>query len=459
MQTILKQKQTSFTEGPLFMPILQFSFPLMLGNILQLLYNAADTVVVGQFGSTQSLAAVGSTTSIVALAVNLFVGLSVGVSVMVAQQIGAKREKDISETVHTAMMVSALIGTLLMIVGVIMAKQLLLWMDTPTDVLAPGKLYIQIYFIGMPASMVYNFGSAAMRAAGDSKRPLYYLSISGLVNVLLNLLFVIVFRMDVAGVALASAISQFLSAVFVVRAMLCTKDCYRMSLKKLRIHRDKLIEMIRLGLPAGIQNTLSSVGNIMIQSSVNTFGAAAMAGKTVASSIETFVFNAIIAFSNAALTFTGQNVGAKQFDRIGKITRICLSLVMIVGIGMAAVIYYFRMSLFRIYTSDAIVMEYASERMGVIITTYFLAGIMNVMCSQLRAMGMSLTPMIVSSVGLCVFPIFWIFTVFQQYHTLQVLYMSYPVSWVLTTLVHTVCYFAVFRRLVRKHQTETEYST
>lgn len=454
MRFSFRQQNTDFTEGPLFGRIVLYCIPLMLSGMLQLLYNAADIVVVGRFGSTQSLAAVGSTASIISLLVNLFLGLSVGVSVMVAQQIGARKDKDVSETVHTAVAVSLITGTVVGIFGLIMTRQFLIWMDSPEDVIDLATVYMKIYFLGMPANMLYNFGSSVLRATGDTKRPLIFLTISGAVNVLLNLLLVIVFRLDTAGVAIATVISQILSAALVVLALMHAHDACHLDLRKIRVHKAKMIEMIRLGLPAGLQSSLFSISNIMIQSSINSFGSLAMAANTAGSNLDGFIYIAMNSVYHAAITFTGQNVGAKKYDRIGKITGACTVIVVLIGAVLGAIVLAFRTPLLQIYTDEAAVIEMATMRLAIMASTYFICGIMEVICAQLRAMGRSLVPMLVSVLGACGLRMVWIYTVFVWVHTLPVLYLSYPVSWAATAAAHFVCYVIVKRGLVRRCQAE-----
>lgn len=453
----MHHQNNDYTEGPLLWRILIFTFPLMLSNMLQLLYNAADVMVVGQFGTTQSLAAVGSTGSLTGLIVNLFLGLATGVSVMVAQQLGARKAKDVSDTAHTAVLISLIGGVVISVVGVLFARQWLEWMGSPDDVIDLAALYMRIYFIGMPANMLYNFGSAILRASGDTKRPLMYLSISGLINVLLNLLLVIVFHMDVAGVAIATVAAQVISAILVLLALMHSEECYRIDLRQLRIYKSKLIQMIRLGLPAGLQSSLFAISNILIQSSINSFGAAAMAGNTAGSNIDAFIYTAGNSVYHAGVTFTGQNVGAKKYHRIRRITWICVSVVLVICLTITGLVYLLRTPLLSIYTSDPEVLYYANIRLNIMGTTYFLAALMDLMCGQLRAMGKSLVPMIVSVFGACGLRIVWIYTVFAfWFHSMESLYISYPITWFITGAVHFICYLVVKRNLIRKNEQNSE---
>ncbi len=445
-----KSYEIDMCNGPLLGKILAFSIPLMLSGMLQLLFNAADIVVVGQFAGNDSLAAVGSTSSLINLLVNLFIGLSVGANVLVARFYGAGQKKELSEMVHTAILTSLVSGVLLIFVGVLLAEPALRLMDTPEDVLVQAVLYMRIYFVGMPVMMAYNFGSAILRAVGDTKRPLYYLLAAGVVNVVLNLVFVIVFSLGVAGVAIATVISQVVSALLVLRCLMHSDGDYRLILKELKIVPDKLFKMIQIGLPAGLQGMLFSISNVLIQSSVNSFGSIAMAGNTAASNIEGFIYTAMNSLYQTAISFTGQNYGTQKYKRIGKILLQCQLIVIIVGLVGGNAAYFSSGTLLRLYSKDAQVIEYGVLRLSIICTTYCLCGMMDVMVGSLRGMGYSIMPMLVSLSGACLFRVVWIYTIFKQYHTLKCLYLSYPISWTLTFLVHLLCFAVVYRRLCRK---------
>ena len=441
-------------NGPLFGKILIFAVPLMLSDMLQLIFNAADIIVVGQFVGHTALAAVGSTGSLINLLVNVFVGLSVGTNVLVARYYGARDAKHLHETVHTSVLTSVLSGTALIVIGLILAEPLLTLMGTPDDVLDQAALYMRIYFVGMPASMLYNFGAAILRAVGDTKRPLYFLFISGIVNVILNLVLVLVFHLGVAGVAIATVTSQVISAVLVALCLIKTDAPYRLELKKLRIHKSKLLEIIKIGLPAGMQGAVFSISNVLIQSSINSFGSTVMAGSTAASNIENFVYTAMNALYQTALSFTGQNVGGGKYKRIGKIMRICVLDVTAIGILLGGGAYLCGSTLLSIYTSDPQVIQYGLERMMFVCLPYFLCGIMDTLVGSLRGMGYSIMPMIVSLTGACVLRIVWIMTIFQMNPTLSTLFLSYPVSWFVTALAHFICYLIVHHRFMQKHAAE-----
>lgn len=442
-----KKYEIDMCNGPLAGKILLFYFPLMLSGILQLLFNAADIAVAGRFAGNEALAAVGSTSSLTNLLVNLFIGLSVGANVLVARFYGAGQTDELKSMVQTAVATSVIGGVILVFVGFFVSKPALTLMGTPTDVIAHSVLYMRIYFAGMPFMMAYNFGAAVLRAVGDTRRPLYYLLIAGVVNVLLNLLFVIVFQMGVAGVAVATVISQVISAFLVLRCLIISDSVYRLELKGIRIAGDKLAKMVQIGIPAGLQGALFSISNVLIQSSVNSFGKIAMAGNTAGSNLEGFVYTAMNAFHQAAISFCGQNYGAMKYKRVAKSLFICLGFVTVVGLVMGSGAYLFAGTLLKLYSTDAEVIGYGILRMSYICIPYCLCGMMDVMVGGLRGMGYSIMPMIVSLTGACLFRVVWIYTVFQQYRTLDCLYISYPISWGLTFLVHLACFAVVYRRL------------
>ncbi len=437
-------------SGSLLPKILLYSLPLMLSGILQLLFNAADIVVVGRFAGNDALAAVGSTSSLINLLVNVFMGLSVGTNVMVARFYGAGQKKELEEMVHTAILTSIVSGVILIFVGLALSRPALLLMDTPENVIDQSVLYIRIYFVGMPAMMLYNFGSAVLRAVGDTRRPLYFLMIAGVINVVLNLFFVISLSMGVAGVALATIISQAVSAILVLLCLMRSESDYRVELKKLRIVKDKMLKMIQIGLPAGMQGDLFSVSNVLIQSSVNSFGSIAMAGNTAAQNLEGFVYTAMNALHQTCISFTGQNYGAKQYKRMGKILLICQGCVIVVGVLMGTGVYLAGGTLLKLYSPDPEVIQYGMLRLSYICTTYALCGMMDVMVGSLRGMGYSIMPMLVSLTGACLFRIVWIMTIFKAHHSLEILYVSYPISWGLTFAAHLLCFLVVYGRIRRQ---------
>lgn len=449
-----KQKtyEMNMCEGSLFGKMLIFTLPLMFSGILQLLFNAADTIVVGRYAGKEALAAVGSTSSLINLLVNLFMGLSVGANMLVSRYYGAAREKDIEETVHTSIMVAALAGIILAVAGNIFAKPLLLWMGSPEDVIDLAALYVRIYFAGMPVTLVYNFGAAILRAVGDTKRPLYYLSVAGVINVILNLIFVIAFDMSVAGVALATVLSQVVSLILLLRCM-CRMDGWcRLEFRNLRIHRGKFLQLLRAGLPAGLQGSVFSFSNVLIQSSINSFGSIAMAGASAASNIEGFTYVAMNAFQQTALCFTSQNLGGGKFERIPKVFRNSLLMVSVVGLVMGGGSYLFGETLLGVFSSDAQVIAYGVERMKWISRPYFMFGVMDVLVGMLRGLGYAMVPMAVSVIGVCGLRILWIMTVFQKFHTLPVLYSSYLITWIITGSVHLICLIVIWKKMKRRFQ-------
>ena len=442
-------------NGPLFRKMLSFALPLILSGILQLLFNAADIVVVGRFAGSEALAAVGSTSSLINLLINLFIGLSVGANVLAARAYGAGKKAELKEVVHTAVGTAFVSGITLVFIGFVLAGPALRLMGTPEDVIDQAVLYIRIYFCGMPASMAYNFGSAILRAVGDTKRPMYFLSIAGVINVGLNLVFVILFHMDVAGVALATIVSQAVSALLVLRCLIKTESDYQLNLKELKIKKKTLINMVKIGVPAGLQSMLFSISNVLIQSSVNSFGSVVMAGNTTAVNLGGFVYTALNAIYQTTLSFTSQNYGAHKFKRIGKILVLGEIIVLVLGLIMGSGMYLFADKLLLLYSTEQEVIRIGILRVGIVCTTYFLCGMMEVVVGSLRGMGYSVMPMLVALAGTCAFRVFWVMIVFHKLQTLECLYWSYPISWAVTFLAHLVCFAIVYRRKKNLEQ-ETE---
>lgn len=441
------------TEGPLLKKIILYAIPVILTGVLQLLFNAADLVIVGRFCGSLSVAAVGATGALINLIVNLFIGLSVGAGVMVAQGIGQENADAVHKTVHTAFPAALIGGLIMTVIGIIGAGPLLELMDTQPDVIEKSTIYMQIYFAGMTASMVYNFGASILRAAGDIRSPLFFLSIAGVLNVFLNILFVVAFKMDVAGVALATVLSQTLSAALVVLALMRREDACRLYLPEMKLYGRSLLRMMQIGVPAGLQGSLFSISNVLIQSSINSFGSVAMSGNAAAGNIEGFVYISMNSLQQTATNFVGQNYGAKKYKRIETTTLISLLSVTAVGVVMGSLGYAFSRQLLGIYITDSLeAIEVGIVRMSLVCLPYFLCGIMDVMTGVLRGMGSSMTPMIISVLGVCVFRIFWIFTVFRMpdYHSLTTLYVSYPISWLATFSVELIVFIVLIRRLKRK---------
>ncbi|MBQ9078820.1 MAG: MATE family efflux transporter [Ruminococcus sp.] len=448
------QKNTAYmTEGPLLKKILLYTFPIILTGILQLLFNAADLVVVGRYCGRLSVAAVGATGAIINLMTNLFIGLSVGAGVSVAHALGAGHSKDVSRTVHTAIPIAIVSGIFLTIIGVLGSETFLRLMDTPSDVIGLSATYMRIYFCGITATMVYNFGAAILRAAGDTKSPLYFLTAAGIVNVILNLIFVIVLDLDVAGVALATTASQVMSALLIIRALMKRTDSCKFSFRKMKIHRRQLTKILQIGFPAGIQGSLFSISNVIIQSSINSFGSIAVSGNSAAGNIEGFVYMSMNSYSQTAVNFTGQNHGAGKFDRLKKIMIICLVSVFCTGFLFGLLVRIFGKPLLSFYIpGDKEAISYGLIRLTYICIPYFICGLMDVTTGLIRGIGYSVLPMIITIAGVCGMRIVWIYTIFQipKYHTLQNLYLSYTISWSLTFVTELIVFLVLLRKLRKR---------
>ena len=435
------------TSGPMLKKIILFSLPLAASSILQLLFNAADVVVVGRFAGSTALAAVGSNGALINLLVNLFVGLSLGANVVAARCFGAKDEKGVQNTVQTAVTLGIVSGILLAFVGFFVARGLLELMSCPEDVIDLSTLYLKIYFIGMPMTMLYNFSSALLRSVGDTRRPLYCLALAGVINVVLNLVFVIGFHLSVAGVALATIISQTVSACLVTWILTREKGALHLDLRHLGFHKGALLQILRIGLPAGLQSTVFSLSNVVIQSAINSFGSTIVAGNSAASNIEGFVYTAMNSFAQAAVTFTSQNMGARRYDNLDRVMRNCLLCVVVTGLVLGGGASLLGTQLLHFYSSDEAVIAAGLARLHIISATYLLCGIMDVLASCLRGRGYSVLPMIVSLVGSCLLRLVWIATIFQLFRSTTTLYLSYPISWILTAAVHLICLLVVRRKL------------
>ena len=450
----MNQTNKTMLQGPLFGNIILYTIPIILTSLLQLLFNAADLIVVGRFCGSVSVAAVGATGAITNLMVNFFIGLSVGAGVTVAHGLGSREDQVVHCTVHTALPTALLSGAVLTVVGVSFSETFLRLMGTPDTVLPLSAVYMKIYFAGVTFTMVYNFCAAILRAAGDTKSPLVFLSFAGVINVALNLVFVRVLNLNVAGVALATTISQAISAVLVTAALMRRTDACKLSLRKMRFYKPQLQKMLRIGLPAGIQSSLFSISNVLIQSSVNSFGDVMMSGNAASANIEGFVYVSLNAFHQTAVNFIGQNAGAKQFQRVYRTLWICLGCVTAVGLGMGFLAYSLGPTLLSIYITDSQeAISYGMIRLAYICLPYFICGLMDVSTGALRGLGESFIPMVISVLGVCGMRIGWIYTIFQipRFHTPQCLYFSYTVSWTLTFL----CQIAAFLLVCRKHSRET----
>lgn len=440
-------RSADLTSGPMLQKIILFSIPLAASSILQLLFNAADVVVVGRFAGSTALAAVGSNGSLINLLVNLFVGLSLGANVVAARCFGAKDDRGVQDTVQTSVTLGLVSGVLLAVVGFFAARGLLELMSCPADVIDLSALYLKIYFIGMPMTMLYNFSSALLRAVGDTKRPLYCLAAAGLINVVLNLVFVIGFSMSVAGVALATIISQTVSACMVTRMLMKEEGALHLDLHHLGFHMGALKQILLIGLPAGLQSTVFSLSNVVIQSAINSFGSTVVAGSSASANLEGFVYTAMNAFSQAAVTFTSQNMGARKYQNLNRVVLNCLLCAIVTGVVLGGGAVLSGTQLLHFYSSDAAVIAAGYERLRVICGTYLLCGIMDTLASSLRGLGYSVLPMVVSLVGSCLLRLVWIATIFQLNRTPFMLYISYPISWVLTAAVHLACLLVVRHKM------------
>ncbi|MBE6649312.1 MAG: MATE family efflux transporter [Ruminococcaceae bacterium] len=452
----MKKNNIDMTNGPLFGKIVTFTIPIILSSLIQLLFNAADIIVIGQFEGKEAVSAVGSTGSLVNLCINMFIGLSAGVGVTVAQNIGAKDKENLQKTVHTAIAVSIGAGIILAIAGPLLAETLLGLMKTPDKIINLSALYLKIYFLSMPALMVYNFGASILRSAGDTKRPMYYLIAAGFINVIFNLIFVAFFHMSVAGVAVATAISQYFSAFMVFRRLVVTDEEIKLIPKNIRLHSSALKRIVSIGIPAGIQSSVFSISNVIIQSSINnydtlhTLDSALIAGNSAAGNIEGFIYVCMNAFHQTSLTFSGQNLGAKKIERLNKILFLCLACVSVTGIIIGTIAKVFGESLLGLYVpGEKISIEYGIVRLTVFSLTYFLCGMMDVVNGSLRGMGCGLGPMLISLFFCCAARVFWVLCIFSPEKDIMVLYLSYPVTWSLA-LVAQIPYYIYTKKRIQK---------
>ena len=433
-------------NGTLMDKLISFSLPLMLSGILQLLFNAVDIIVVGRFTGSQALAAVGSTTALINIFTNLFIGISLGANVLAARFYASGKEKEMSETVHTSITLALISGLVMALAGVLLARFALNLMGTPNDVIDQSVLYMRIYFLGMPFFMLYNYGAAILRAVGDTKRPLFFLVISGMTNAVLNLVLVIVFHMGVAGVAIGTIVSQLISSILVLRCLYTSNTSYRLYFSKLGIKTQYLKQIFQVGIPAGIQSTVINLSNALLQSSVNSFGSVAMAGYTAANNIFGFLYMSVNAVTQSCMSFTSQNYGVKKLKRMDRVLLDCMILSVGVTLTLGCGAYFFGPELLKIYTSDADVIRCGVEVLAFTTVPYFCCGIMDLLPGALRGMGYSGVPMILSIIGTVGTRIVWIFGLFPAHRSLSFLFISYPVSWILTILMQAVCFC-----FVRKH--------
>ena len=447
MNTKTSKYEIDMCNGSILDKLVSFSIPLMLSGILQLLFNAVDIIVVGQFTGNEALAAVGSTTALINVFVNLFIGISLGASVLAARFYATGQEKEMTETVHTSITLALISGIAMGIIGVIAAKGALELMDTPDNVLNLSTLYMRIYFMGMPFFMLYNYGAAILRAVGDTKRPLLFLIISGATNVVLNLLLVIQFHLGVAGVAIATVISQCISCILVLRFLYLSDGSYQLRFNKLGMKTRYVKQIFQIGIPAGIQSTIINFSNVLLQSSVNSFGSVAMAGYTAANNILGFLYVSVNSITQACMSFTSQNYGVRKFKRMDKVLLECLGLTVIVALVLGGGSYLFGAELMHIYTKSTKVIECGVDIMLYTTVTYFLCGIMDLLPGALRGMGHSTVPMILSVIGTVGTRIVWIYVIFPCHRSLDFLFISYPVSWLLTIVMQVICFYFVRKKV------------
>lgn len=445
-------------NGSIMDKMISFALPLMLSGILQLLFNAVDIIVVGRFSGSQSLAAVGSTSSLINMLTNLFIGISLGANVLAARFYAAGKHKEMSETVHTAIATAFVSGVIMIFVGILLSRPALELMDTPSDVIELSTLYIRIYFLGMPFFMLYNYGAAILRAVGDTKRPLIFLVISGVINACLNMLLVIVFHLDVAGVAIATVISQVISCVLVIGCLYKTDAVYRLRFKKLRINRKYLVQIFRIGIPAGLQSTLISFSNVLLQSSVNSFGSIAMAGYTAANNILSFLYMAANAVTQACMSFTSQNFGARKPKRMDRVIIDGMILQFVICLILGTLAYVFGSQISSIYTDNSDVIKSSVEILALTTIPYFLCGIMDAWPGIIRGMGRSTVPMILCIIGTVGVRILWIFFFFPHHRTLRYLFISYPVSWIATIIMQLAYFFIIRKEIHRELNAPEKYS-
>jgi len=445
-----KKYEIDMTTGPVFGKLVKYALPLIASGMLQLLFNAVDIIVVGRFSGSQALAAVGSTTSLVNMFTNLFIGISLGVNVLTAQNYALKNEEGLSKTVHTAITSALIFGCIAMILGLLLGKTVLKLMGSPDDVIDLSALYLRIYFCGMPFFMVYNFGAAVLKGIGDTKRPLIYLTIAGVLNAILNVVLVVAFNMDVAGVAIATIFSQFVSSVLIVINLMKAEGAYRLEIKKMRLYSATFGRMLQIGIPAGIQSLLVNLSNVLIQSSVNSFGSIAMAGYSAINSLRGFCYIGVNSITQSAMSFIGQNYGARDYKRILRITLECVLFTVVVGSGLGILITVFGRELIGIYSTDKEVIDLAMTYISVTLVTYGVCGIMDLLPGCMRGMNYSLVPMMIHIFGVVVFRFIWILFILPQNNTLWNLFVSYPISWFLTALLQAIAFAIVYNRVKKR---------
>lgn len=447
---MILRKHIDMLEGSIFKNMLLFSIPIIFTNCIQILYNAADIMVVGKFGSDAALSGVSASTSLINLIVNFFIGLSVGVNVVIANRVGANDRDGAQKGVNTTVFIAVIGGIVAACIGFFFCESLLKLMKTPENTLPEAVKYVKIYFLGVPGILITNFGSSVLRSVGDTKRPLYFMTISGFLNVVLNLLFVIVFDMNAAGVALATTISNYLSATLIFMSLTKVEEICRLYIKKIKFDVKTALEIARIGIPSGINSCMFSLSNVIIQSSINTFGDLAVSGNGIATNLDNFLSTSMSSVYQAAMTFTSQNRGAKKYERFKPIFFNGLLIDLILWFIIGGTLMIFKVPLLNLFTDNSIVVDYAIVKVNILLTGFILGGFMDISTGCLRGLGLSTLPMIVSIAGVCGFRILWVYSVFKMFSTLESLYISYPVSWLLTFAINSIIYFAVVKKMINK---------
>lgn len=446
----IENRANSITDGVIWKGLLAFFFPILLGTLFQQLYNTVDTVVVGRFGSKQALAAVGgSAAQILNLIIGFFAGISSGATVIVSQYYGAQDDEGVSRTVHTGMAIAILGGALMTLIGLICAPTLLEWMDTPEDTMAESVEYLRIVFLSMIPAMIYNVGSGILRAVGDSKRPLYFLIICCMVNVVLDLAFVLLLHMGVAGVAIATSLAQLISAVLVIVWLKRSKESYRLEMRKIRADRRMSGEIVRIGLPSGLQSVMFSFSNMLITASVNGFGTSTVAAWVALGKVDAFNWLIVSAFGLSVTTFVGQNYGARRYDRVEKSMLVCLGLSLVMSLLFSLSFALFGRTIFQLFTTEADVLEIAMDMMRFMVCCYWMYLPIEIISGTMRGTGNVFVPTAITAVGICALRVVWMLLVVPNWHTIQAVMFSYPSTWVLTSAAFIVYYFKIRRRMLR----------
>lgn len=450
----LTQKKYSLdmTCGPFLKKLIIFALPLMAMGVLQLLYNTADTAIVGRFAGKEALAAVGATGSLVSLILNIFMGLSTGSGVVQGRNIGAGDSERMSRCTHTAMLLSVVCGIIVGLIGFFLSGKMLVLMNAPADVIGLSTLYLKIYFLGAPGSLIYNYGSSLLRSMGDTQRPLYVLLFSGFVNIILNIILVVPFKLGVIGVAIATIVSQYISALFIISFLIKLDNPCKLYLNRLHIYKKEFIDILKIGLPAGVQGALFSISNVIIQSNVNSFGSSAMAGIAAGSNYDSYIFMCVNAFTQATMNFSSQNIGAKKYRNVTKVFRYCIIIASVVSVIMSLIGFFFCEYIVMLFSKDSEVIKIGASRMAQVMPFYVFCALQDMTAGQVRSMGKSLEPMILSVFGSCILRIIWVIFVLPLNHTLATLYWAYPISWAVTFLMQFLLYMIVKNKMIKKVQ-------